>query len=92
MLELMRAARADESGVPLAAPKRPEPEQMALAARLLQVVRDVSAELEVCAEVLATRKDIEAIAFGSGARDGSPLMRGWRSDVLGAKLLEALAK
>ncbi len=66
LLELLRAARADESGVPLAAPKRPEPAQMALATRLLQVVRDVAAELEVGAEVLATRRDVEAIAFGSG--------------------------
>ncbi len=73
LLELLRAARADESGVPLTAPKRPEPEQLALATRLLQVVRDVAAELDVSAEVLATRKDVEAIAFGSGAPDESPL-------------------
>jgi ribonuclease D len=91
LLDLLRAARADESGVPLATPKRPEPEQMALAARLLQVVRDVAAELEVGAEVLATRKDVEAIAFGSGPPDDSPLMRGWRRDVVGEKLLAALS-
>ncbi|MCX7052886.1 MAG: HRDC domain-containing protein, partial [Proteobacteria bacterium] len=83
LLELLRAARADESGVPLSAPKRPEPAQMALATRLLQVVRDVAAELEVSAEMLATRKDVEAIAFGSGAPDASPLMHGWRRDVVG---------
>ena len=87
----MRAARADESGVPLSAPKRPEPEQMALATRLLKVVRDVAAELDVGAEVLATRKDVEAIAFGSGAPDDSPLMRGWRREVVGEKLLAALS-
>ena len=91
LLELLRAARADESGVPLSAPKRPEPAQMALATRLLQIVRDVAAELELRAEVLATRKDVDAIAFGSGAPDASPLMRGWRKDVVGEKLLAALA-
>jgi ribonuclease D len=91
LLDLLRAARADESGVPLSAPKRPEPAQMALAARLLQVVRDVAAALDVSAEVLATRKDIEAIAFGSGAPGDSPLMRGWRRDVVGEKLLAALS-
>ena len=91
LLDLLRTARADESGVPLSAPKRPEPEQMALATRLLQVVRDIAAELDVGAEVLATRKDVEAIAFGSGAPDDSPLMRGWRKDVVGAKLLAALS-
>ena len=91
LLDLLRTARADESGVPLSAPKRPEPEQMALATRLLQVVRDIAAELDMGAEVLATRKDVEAIAFGSGAPDDSPLMRGWRREVVGTKLLAALA-
>ncbi len=91
LLELLRAARADVSGVPLVAPKRPEPEQMALATRLLQLVREVSAELGVSAEVLATRKDVEAIAFGSGPPADSPLMRGWRREVIGEKLLAALA-
>ena len=54
------------------------------------LVRDIAAELEVGAEVLATRKDVEAIAFGSGAPDDSPLMRGWRRDVVGEKLLAEL--
>jgi ribonuclease D len=62
---------------------------MALATRLLQVVRDVAAELEVSAEVLATRKDVEAIAFGSSAPENSPLLRGWRKAVVGEKLLAA---
>jgi ribonuclease D len=92
LLELLRTARADESGVPLTAPKRPEPEQMALATRLLQVVREVATELEVSAEVLATRKDVEAIAFGSVEPADSPLLRGWRKAVVGEKLLAALAR
>jgi ribonuclease D len=90
LLELLRTARADLSGVPLTAPKRPEPEQMALAAKLLQVVRTVATELEVGAEVLATRKDVEAIAFGSVSLDDSALLQGWRKDVLGTRLRAAL--
>jgi ribonuclease D len=90
LLELLRTARADLSAVPLMAPKKPEPEQMALATKLLQVVRDVAAELELGAEVLATRKDVEAIAFGSIALDESPLTDGWRGEVLGARLRAAL--
>ncbi len=90
LLQLLRTARADQSGVPLSAPKRPEPQQLALATRLLQVVRDVAAQLDVCAEVLATRKDVEAIAYGSGAPGDSPLMRGWRRGVIGEKLLAVL--
>jgi ribonuclease D len=90
LLELLQAARADESGVTLAAPKRPAPEEMALASKLLQVVREAAAELELGAEVLATRKDVEAIAFGSVALDDSPLLRGWRREVLGPRLRSAL--
>jgi ribonuclease D len=90
LLELLRTARADLSAVPLMAPKKPEPEQMALATKLLQVVRDVAAELELGAEVLATRRDVEAIAFGSVAIDESPLSQGWRGDVLGTRLRAAL--
>jgi ribonuclease D len=90
LLELLRTARADLSAVPLMAPKKPEPEQMALATKLLHVVRDVAAELELGAEVLATRKDVEAIAFGSVSIDDSPLTQGWRGDVLGARLRAAL--
>jgi ribonuclease D len=90
LLELLRAARADESAVPLLAPKKPEAEQMALATKLLQVVRDVATELQLGAEVLATRKDVEAIAFGSVTLDESPLTQGWRGDVLGARLRAAL--
>ena len=90
LLELLRNARADLSAAPLLAPKRPEPEQTALATELLRVVRDVATELGLGAEVLATRKDVEAIAFGSVALDDSPLARGWRAEVLGPRLRHAL--
>jgi ribonuclease D len=92
LLDLVRTARADESGVPLTAPKRPEPEQMALATKLLGVVRDVATQLELGPEVLATRKDVEAIAFGSVAPEASPLLRGWRNEVVGRRLLDALSR
>jgi ribonuclease D len=91
LLALVQSARADESGVPLSAPRRPSPEEMTLAGKLLQIVRDVAAELEIGPEVLATRKDVEAIAFGSSAPGDSPLMRGWRRNVVGEKLMAALA-
>ena len=90
LLELLRNARADVTGVPLQAPKRPEPEQMALATQLLQIVRSVATEMELGAEVLATRKDVEAVAFGSVTPQDSPLTQGWRGEVLGPKLRDAL--
>jgi ribonuclease D len=91
LLALVQTARADESGVPLSAPRRPLPEEMAQAAGLLKIVREVATELGIGAELLATRKDIEAIAFGSSAPGDSPVMRGWRRNVVGEKLLAALA-
>ena len=60
--------------------------------QLLQIVRDVAAELEIGPEVLATRKDIEAIAFGSVAPADSTLLHGWRRQVIGEKLLSALTR
>jgi ribonuclease D len=92
LLDLLRTARADESGVALVAPRRPEPEQMALATRLMEVVRAAARELELGPEVLATRRDVEAIAFGSVAPEASPLLRGWRNNVVGQQLLDALSR
>ena len=44
-------------------------------------------QLEISAEVLATRRELERLA--SGRRDVS-LLRGWRAEVVGEKLLAAL--
>jgi ribonuclease D len=90
LLALLRQAGTDDSAVPLSAPRRPLPEEMARAARLLQVVRDVATTCEISAEVLATRRDVEAIAFGSCDLDQSALARGWRRDLLLERLRSAL--
>jgi ribonuclease D len=47
----------------------------------------VAAELQIGAEVLATRRELEKLA--TGRRDVS-LLRGWRAEVVGKKLLSAL--
>ena len=44
-------------------------------------------ELEIGAEVLATRRDLEKLAAG---RQDVILLRGWRAEVIGKKLLSAL--
>jgi ribonuclease D len=63
---------------------------MARATRLLQVVRDVATTHEIGAEVLATRRDVEAIAFGSCELEASALARGWRRDLLLERLRAAM--
>jgi len=89
LLQLLASAReapplageeADWSG------RRPTPEETRLAARLMQIVREEAAGLGIAPEVLATRRDIEAIALGT--RDNA-LTRGWRRAVVGEKLLAA---
>jgi ribonuclease D len=84
LLELLRAARS--SGLPpIEPPRRPTDQEQALAGELLQVVREQAAALEIGPEVLATRRDVESIAFGSVPLEESPLLRGWRGKVLGER-------
>ncbi|HET9693690.1 MAG TPA: ribonuclease D [Steroidobacteraceae bacterium] len=89
LLALVQAARSGTAPTPLEAPRKPSNEEQALASALLQVVRDAAATLEISAEVLGTRRDIEAIAFGSVSLEQSPLLRGWRGQVLREKLIAA---
>jgi ribonuclease D len=91
LLELLRAARS--SGLPpIEPPRRPTDQEQALAAKLLQVVRDRAAALEIGPEVLATRRDVESIAFGSVPLEDSPLLRGWRAAVLGEAIRAVVAR
>jgi ribonuclease D len=87
LLAVLRHARTGgEDHAALEPPRRPTPEEQARAAALLNAVREEAAALEISAEVLATRRDVEAIAFGSVALERSPLLRGWRGRVLGDRL------
>ncbi|MGI9246066.1 MAG: ribonuclease D [Steroidobacteraceae bacterium] len=85
LLALLREARANP-GTAAEPPRRPTNEEQALAGALMQAVRDVAGGLGIGPEVLATRRDIEAIAFGSVSLAESPLVRGWRGQVLGDAL------
>jgi ribonuclease D len=85
LLELVAKARAaaDELDVEVA-PRRPTSQENAAVARLQQVVRDEAAALGISPEVLATRRDIEALVFAD--RGESAVLRGWRRAVIGEKL------
>jgi len=89
LLQLLAAARSAplDSLDTEAAGRRPTPEETRRAARLTQIVREEAARLGIAPEVLATRRDVEALA--QGARDNA-LTRGWRRDAIGEKLLAAL--
>ena len=87
LLALVRDAGIADPPPPLPRRERPDPAQLALVKRLADIASDVAKELEISAEVLATRRELEKLA--AGKRDVS-LLRGWRTDVVGEKLLAAL--
>ena len=89
LLALVRDAAIADPPPPLPRRERPDPAQLALVKRLADVVAEVAKSLEVNSEVLATRRELEKLA--AGKRDVS-LLRGWRQDVIGEKLLAALAQ
>jgi ribonuclease D len=82
-----RESAPDADSAP--APQRPTPEQTRRIGRLQQRVKDVAAGLGTSPEVLATRRDVEGMVLGAPAH--SPLLRGWRREVIGIQLLELLA-
>lgn len=71
-----------------APPPRPTPEETATVGRLQQLVRDKAAALGLSPEVLATRRDVEALVFGD--RGASAVLRGWRRGAVGESLLASL--
>ena len=87
LLALVREAGIPDPPPPLPRREKPDPSVLATVKRLADVAAGVAAELAIGTEVLATRRELERLA--SGRRDVS-LLRGWRADVLGQKLLSAL--
>src|SRR5262245_21700221 len=66
---------------------RPGPDQLRRQKTLQQALAAVSAELRIEPEVLATRRELAALA--RGARN-LPVLSGWRKAAVGEKLLAAL--
>jgi len=87
LLALVREAGIADPPPALPRRERPDPAQVALVKKLAEIANEAAKALEISAEVLATRRELERLA--SGRRDGS-LLRGWRAEVVGEKLLSAL--
>ena len=87
LLELVREAGISEPPPALPRRERPDPAVLATVKRLADIAAGVATELEIGTEVLATRRELEKLAAG---RQDVSLLRGWRADVLGKKLLSAL--
>jgi ribonuclease D len=67
--------------------ERLSPDQQQAVRRLQEVLQTVAAETGLSGEVLATRRELTAIA--RGARN-LPSLSGWRREVVGARLLAAV--
>jgi ribonuclease D len=67
--------------------ERPDPAQVALVKRLADIAGEAAKSLEISSEVVATRRELEKLA--AGRRDIS-LLRGWRKEIVGERLLAAL--
>jgi ribonuclease D len=87
LLALVADARIGDPPPLLPRRERPDPAHLALVKRLADVATEVAKGLAINAEVLATRRELEKLA--AGKRDVS-LLRGWRKEILGEKLLAAL--
>jgi ribonuclease D len=87
LLTIVTAAAIAEPPPPLPRRERPDPAQVALVKKLADIAGEVAKQLEVNAEVLATRRELEKLV--AGKRDIS-LLRGWRASLLGEKLMAAL--
>jgi ribonuclease D len=89
LIRLVQAARESvEPGPAPPPPAKPTPAQAARIAALQALVRSTATELAIQPEVLATRRDVEALVFGP--REASGLLHGWRHALVGARI-EALA-
>ena len=87
LLALVRDAGIADPPPPLPRRERPEPAVLNTVKRLADIASTVASELEIGPEVLATRRELERLAAG---RQDVSLLRGWRADVIGKKLLSAL--
>src|SRR6185436_4425131 len=82
LIEQGKSLAANEP--PMFVPPRPDPQQLALVSKLMNVARAEAEVLKISPELLATRRDVEQLVF---SRRADRLGTGWRKDVIGGKLL-----
>jgi ribonuclease D len=67
-------------------PPRPQPQELALVTKLMNLARDRALAAKINAETLATRRDVEQLVF---SRRADHLLSGWRREIIGEPLLAA---
>jgi ribonuclease D len=87
LLDCIRSAEVPNPPPAINTRTRPDPVKTALVKKLGALNQTVAADLGLSPEVLATRRDLELLA--EGRRDVG-VLRGWRRDVVGTRMLAAL--
>ena len=88
ILECVRRANVSDPPPPPHTRMRPDPARAALVRKLANINQLIAQELNMSPEVLMTRRELEQLA--DGCRD-LPVLRGWRRDTVGERLLEGLS-
>jgi len=89
LLALIDAARGTTDGATADLPgRRLEPHETALVGRMIEEVRAEATRLGISAELLATRRDVEALVLGQA---DPAVLRGWRRGVIGERLMAMAA-
>ena len=83
LLTVLQQAEVPDPAPPLPRRERPDPVFVALIRKLSDLTQAVAREMELAPEVLATRRDIEALARGDSQ---CALLAGWRREVIGERL------
>jgi ribonuclease D len=87
ILELIERGRAEAVNEAAASnPPRPQPQQLALVTKLMNLARETAQHAKINAELLATRRDVEQLVF---ARRTEHLLSGWRREIIGEPLVAA---
>jgi ribonuclease D len=88
LLALIEAARGTTEAAADLPGRRLEPHETALVGRMIEEVRAEAARLGISAELLATRRDVEALVLGQVE---PAVLRGWRRGAIGERLMALAA-
>jgi ribonuclease D len=87
LLALIERGRGDAANEAAASnPSRPQPQQLALVTKLMNLARETALHAKINAELLATRRDVEQLVF---AQRTEHLLSGWRREIIGEPLVAA---
>ncbi len=87
--EIVRVVeKASKNGSDYTPPRPPNEAQKSLLKKMQAVVQECAADLDMAAEIIASRKELSGVIIGG--RRQSRVFEGWRRDLIGGRLMELL--